>query len=254
MPRRLGNPPGVLFFSFSHQNQNTLLQPTSLPQPISTPTPISPKTQQKTSTKKTLTSKKIQAPLSYIVKMKTKNKTSKKCSCCKEEKPLSSFYPKRKSKPEDLNCYCKFCLYSKSSKYTEYSSGKNEDPASHPKRSEFIRQQIAIQTLAASKMRNPATSRYIPRIGCTSEAFKKHIESKFQDGMSWSNYGGKNGWVLDHIKPLCRFDLSTDEEINKASHYTNVQPLWYYQNSAKRDYYTPGHPMGWSGFDVLLSA
>ena len=186
--------------------------------------------------------------------MKTKNKTSKKCSCCKEEKPLSSFYPKRKSEPTKLNCYCKFCLYSKRSKYTEYSSGKNEDPASYPKRSEFIRQQIAIQTLAASKMRNPATSRYIPRIGCTSEAFKKHIESKFQDGMSWSNYGGKNGWVLDHIKPLCRFDLSTDEEINKASHYTNVQPLWYYQNSAKRDYYTPGHPMGWSGFDVLLSA
>jgi len=183
---------------------------------------------------------------------KIKNQTSKKCSCCKEEKPLSDFYPKRKSTPKDLNCYCKFCYYKKRTKYTEYSSGKNEDPIDHPKRNSFIRQQIAIQTLAASKMRNPATSHYIPRIGCTSEAFKKHIESKFQSGMSWSNYGGKRGWVLDHIKPLCRFDLSKEEEINKASHYTNVQPLWFYQNSAKRDYYTPEHPMGWSGFDVLL--
>jgi len=183
---------------------------------------------------------------------KIKSLTSKKCSCCKEEKPLSSFYPKKKSKPEDLNCYCKFCLYSKRTNYTEYSSGKNEDPASHPKRSGFIRQQIAIQTLAASKMRNPKMNHYSVRIGCTAEAFRDYIESKFQEGMSWSNYGGKNGWVLDHIKPLCRFDLSTDEEINKASHYSNVQPLWPYQNSAKRDYYTPGHPMGWSGFDVLL--
>jgi len=31
-----------------------------------------------------------------------------------------------------------------------------------------------------------------------------------------------------------------------------VQPLWYHQNSTKRNLYTPGHPMGWSGFDVLL--
>ena len=183
---------------------------------------------------------------------KIKSLTSKKCSCCKEEKPLSSFYPKRKSKPEDLNCYCKFCLYSKRTNYNEYSSGKNEDPSSHHKRSEFIKQQTAIQTLAASKMRNPKMNHYSVRIGCTAKAFRDHIESKFQEGMTWSNYGGKNGWVLDHIKPLCRFDLSTDEEINKASHYTNVQPLWFYQNSAKRDYYTPGHPMGWSGFDVLL--
>ena len=184
--------------------------------------------------------------------METKNKTSKKCSCCKIEKPLSDFYPKRKSTPKDLNCYCKFCLYKRTTKYTEYSSGKLEDPADHPKYNCFSRQENAIQTLAASKMRNPKMNHYTESIGCTAKTFREHIESKFQEGMSWSNYGGKRGWVLDHIKPLCRFDLSKEEEINKASHYTNVQPLWFYQNSAKRDYYTPDHPMGWSGFDVLL--
>jgi hypothetical protein len=66
----------------------------------------------------------------------------------------------------------------------------------------------------------------------------KHLESKFTEGMSWSNYGYK-GWHVDHIKPCASFDLSDPEEQKKCFHYTNLQPLWWYDNfkkGAKLDY------------------
>lgn len=42
-------------------------------------------------------------------------------------------------------------------------------------------------------------------LGCSIEKLKRHLESQFQEGMSWENYGQ---WHIDHIKPLSAFDLS----------------------------------------------
>lgn len=40
-------------------------------------------------------------------------------------------------------------------------------------------------------------------LGCTHEEFFLHIESTFEDGMKWENYGQ---WHLDHIKPISLFE------------------------------------------------
>lgn len=69
-------------------------------------------------------------------------------------------------------------------------------------------------------------------IGCTSDELKRHLESLWQEGMSWDNYG-LHGWHIDHIKPLSSFDLSLEEEQKKAFHYTNLQPLWAKDNLIK---------------------
>lgn len=72
----------------------------------------------------------------------------------------------------------------------------------------------------------------IKALGCTIEYLKQYLESKFQLGMSWDNYGFY-GWHIDHIVPLASFDLTDINQVKKACHYTNLQPLWAEDNLRK---------------------
>jgi hypothetical protein len=73
-------------------------------------------------------------------------------------------------------------------------------------------------------------------LGCSPKELKKHLISQFTDGMTWENYG-RFGWVLDHIRPCASFDLSKESERKICFHYSNLQPLWWYDNIIKRDKY-----------------
>ena len=69
-------------------------------------------------------------------------------------------------------------------------------------------------------------------LGCSKKEIRNYLENKFQEGMSWDNYG-RYGWHIDHIKPCSSFDLSELEEQKKCFHYTNLQPLWARDNLEK---------------------
>jgi len=69
-------------------------------------------------------------------------------------------------------------------------------------------------------------------LGCTWPAFLKHIESLFQPGMTWSNWG-RESWHIDHIVPLAAFDLSDPAECMVACHFRNHRPLWASENMGK---------------------
>lgn len=69
-------------------------------------------------------------------------------------------------------------------------------------------------------------------LGCSVEDFKIYLESKFDVGMSWENYGQ---WHIDHIMPCAIFDLSKPEHQKRCFHFSNMQPMWAEDNLRKRD-------------------
>lgn len=73
-------------------------------------------------------------------------------------------------------------------------------------------------------------------LGISFEMAKKHIERQFTKGMNWSNYG-IYGWHIDHIIPLS--SVTTEEELIKLCHYTNLQPLWAIDNIKKSNKILP---------------
>lgn len=67
-------------------------------------------------------------------------------------------------------------------------------------------------------------------LGCNSLEIKEYLEQKFIEGMSWDNYG-LFGWHIDHIIPLS--SAKTEEDLYNLCHYTNLQPLWAFDNLSK---------------------
>ncbi len=86
--------------------------------------------------------------------------------------------------------------------------------------------------------RKKQSKRFTQELGCTFDELIVHLESQFYTDpktgeiMSWDNHGVR-GWHVDHIKPLHEFDLYDDKQFKEAAHYTNLQPLWYWQNLEK---------------------
>ncbi len=67
-------------------------------------------------------------------------------------------------------------------------------------------------------------------VGCSYAFLREYIEKQFKDGMSWEI---PHSFHIDHIRPLASFDLTNPEELSAACHYTNLQPLYPFENRSK---------------------
>jgi hypothetical protein len=88
--------------------------------------------------------------------------------------------------------------------------------------------------LLLRKQKITKNERTLDYIGCSFEDLKNHLEKQFQPGMSWGN---RTEWHIDHIIPINYFIKNFDfTDINvqkKCFHYTNLRPLWKFDNLSK---------------------
>ena len=90
-------------------------------------------------------------------------------------------------------------------------------------------------------------------IGCTVGRLRMHLESQFEPGMSWDNYGFR-GWHVDHIRPLSSFRLSDPAEQMIAWNYKNLRPLWAEANWRKGCRFEESIERPWSVCDIEAAA
>ena len=176
----------------------------------------------------------------------------KKCIKCGETKLKTCFHADKKSK-DNLRGSCKKCM----SEYNKKRYKKN------PERSKENQRKWAKENPERNKenqrkwrKENPDFQRKWKKekrqtdicfkiecnlrsrtsrgelIGADPEFVKKHLESQFEEGMSWDN-NTSDGWHKDHIIPCASFDLSDPEQQKKCFHWSNLQPLWAKDNLSK---------------------
>jgi hypothetical protein len=109
----------------------------------------------------------------------------------------------------------------------KFKERKKSDPMLRIKCNLRSRVLIAVKSQGAKK-----SKKTMLLLGCTIAHLRKHLESKFLEGMAWDNYG-KTGWEIDHIVPCACFNLLNEDEQKKCFHWTNLQPMWQKDNSAK---------------------
>ena len=67
-------------------------------------------------------------------------------------------------------------------------------------------------------------------LGTDFKTARAHIESLFEEGMTWNNHGK---WHLDHKQPCASFDLKYRGQQLACCYYKNLQPLWAFDNMKK---------------------
>jgi hypothetical protein len=115
--------------------------------------------------------------------------------------------------------------------YDGYKEIRNEKARERYKLDELYKLTKNIRTAISNSFRNEGyskTSRTQNILGCSFEQLKLHLESQFEDWMTWDNYGKYNcefkyGWDIDHIIPLS--SANTIDDLLKLNDYKNLQPL-----------------------------
>ena len=91
-----------------------------------------------------------------------------------------------------------------------------------------------IKKLLASRLRNVLTKNdtTMNYIGCNIQYLREWFEYNFTEEMNWDNYGSY--WSIDHIIPVCKFDLTNENEKMRCWNWTNMMPVSIIFNSSKK--------------------
>ena len=189
---------------------------------------------------------------------------TKTCKCCGVSKEISLFNKKRANK-DGLQPYCKDCNKAQSKAHQqankeEINAQRRADYQANPEkakaRSKAYREANPEKKKASRKAYNEAhkddpsfivMKNQSPRISIALNGIKlaapakelvggwnelvAHLESQFEDWMTWDNYGPE--WHIDHIKPCASFDFNDPEQQHECFHWTNTRPLRASENLSK---------------------
>ncbi len=133
---------------------------------------------------------------------------------------------------------CARKLQKKFNNYKNTPSYKEKNNRSNKKFYNNNRLRCCISSLIYQKLKQRTASKttstgsILSLLGYSIEHLQCHLESQFQQGMAWENYGE---WHIDHIVPDSWFEYKTinDEGFKKSWSLVNLQPKWAKDNLKK---------------------
>jgi hypothetical protein len=157
-----------------------------------------------------------------ILRQKNAENTIAKCEKCQEEKALNQFSKLKKfyKKKICLSCYPKFLTEQK----TAWCKKEHNTNMNYR-----IKKSLAAR-LRTVLVKNDTTMNYV---GCNIQYLREWFEYNFTNEMNWDNYG--TYWSIDHIIPVCKFDLTLEDEKFKCCNWSNLMPVTVKYNSSKKE-------------------
>ena len=163
----------------------------------------------------------------------------KKYRVCKNVLLESNFY-KNKNMSDGLQSQCKFCVHSYKKNYYVANQDrllnkqklyiKENRNKINTRMNEYVKNRIKpdvnfriirnkrrrIYQALNGKLKSSPTKEIL---GIDNDLYRKWTEWQFTPEMNW-------GYIeIDHIKPICMFEISKEEELKEAFNWKNTQPL-----------------------------
>ena len=162
-------------------------------------------------------------------KIRKKNQRQKKlesfvakCEKCEQEKVLNDFAKLKKFYKRKICVSC-YPIFLKEQKLEWCRNERNTNINYRLKKSLAARLRTVL-------IKNDSTMNYV---GCNIQYLREWFEYNFTSEMNWDNYG--SFWSIDHIIPICKFDLTNEDEKLKCWNWTNMVPVTVKYNSSKKD-------------------
>jgi len=172
------------------------------------------------------TCKQCSNEIDKIRKIKIRQKRAEslyfKCEKCNVDKPLKDFAKLKKFYKRKI---CLIC----------YPSFLTEQKTAWCKNQRNTNMNYRIKKSLAARLRTVLTKKTstMNYIGCNIQYFREWLEYNFTENMNWENYASY--WSIDHIIPVCKYDLTIEDEKLKCWNWSNMMPVTINYNSSKKN-------------------
>ena len=148
----------------------------------------------------------------------------KKCSKCKTIS-LKSNFNKDRTRRDGYRSECRFCVTEYNKNYYNINRDLELERCKKYKNNKY-KTDINFRLIKRTRNRlyqalngktKPSSTKDI--LGIDIDLYRKCLEFQFTPEMNWSNI------EIDHVKPICMFDVTKDYELREAFNWKNTQPL-----------------------------
>lgn len=170
---------------------------------------------------------------------KASTASAKECSICHLVLNKKLYFSENKTNKDGFSIYCKECSsiqkkksYEKIPLHVRQKKSRERYEANKKKTAFRLNKNLRNQFYKAIK-RYALKKKHsvLDLVGCSTEYLIFYIESQFTPEMCWDNYG--KYWSIDHIKPICCYNLEKISDQKACWHYSNLRPLSKLENLKK---------------------